>query len=87
MANLSDINPRKKYKPMEIAYNGWITSTGENIYSHYNFVLKEIKTGKLKAINYARGKKGMEYFKVYGSEVLRYLKEVEGLNSDQIATL
>jgi hypothetical protein len=66
------IDPDKFYVPKEIARNGWITSTGNHYLSHYNFILRLIRAGKLRAQNYATGMKGMAYFRVKGSEILRF---------------
>jgi len=71
------INPNKWYKPREIAQNEFITSTGADVLSHYRFILREIANGRLKAQNYARGKEGMKYFRIKGSEIIRYIQENE----------
>lgn len=77
---MKNIEPTKRYTPREIVKNGWIRSTGDSEDGHYNFVLREIRAGKLKSINYSHGQKEMPYYAVMGSEILRYKKEVEGID-------
>lgn len=68
------IEPNEWYKPREIIKNGWIKSTGTSEGSHYNFILREIKAGNLKADNYARGPKDFAYYRVLGEWIIEYLK-------------
>jgi hypothetical protein len=75
---MQEINAKQWYTPREIVDNGWIVSTGNSNDSHYNFVLRQIAAGKLKAHNYASGKAGRPYWRVLGSEVIRYKRETEG---------
>lgn len=73
------------YKPMQIAKSGWITTPGTTkVLSIYSYILKEIdeyflSDGErgLRAINYARGKAGKNYFKVKGEWILEYLRKFE----------
>jgi hypothetical protein len=72
------IGQQNWYKPSEIANLGLIKGTlGERgtTRGHYEFVLGLIKSGKLKAKNYAHGEKA--YFLVSQSEIDRYLSEWE----------
>lgn len=66
----------KLLKPRDIAKRGLITnSTGDdNESTNYQFVLKEIKAGRLKARNY--GTKSRSYWLVSEAEIKRYLAEV-----------
>lgn len=63
------------YRPMEIAKQGLIVnSKGDRstVSGNYNFVLELIKTGRLRAKNYAKGDK--PYWLVPESEIERYHK-------------
>lgn len=71
---------QKWYKPMEIARLGLIKSSAVSdndvykgsIAGHYNYVLKLIKNGTLKAKNYSNGPR--PYYLVPESEIERYHK-------------
>lgn len=59
------------YKPRDVAkYKLIVSSRGD---CSYNFVLDEIKAGRLVGENRGRGK--TPYFWIKGSELLRYRKE------------
>jgi hypothetical protein len=80
--NEQTIDHNRFYRPLEIAKNGFITNSRGaqgDMSSHYIYILKEIKAGKLKAVNYARGEKNRSFYKILGSEIVRYKKEVEGV--------
>lgn len=66
---------RKYYKPREIARLGLITNStgGHNVESNYNFILKLIKSGKLKAKNYSVGP--TPYWLVSIDEINRWNQE------------
>lgn len=75
-----NIEPQKFYRPSEIVENGWILNSRNKVgESSINYVRKLIRKGSLRASNYAGGEKGMNYWKVLGSEVVRYKREVEGV--------
>lgn len=59
------------YKPRDIAKYKLITSSRGDC--SYNFVLDEIRAGRLVGENRGRGK--TPYFWVKGTEILRYRKE------------
>jgi len=60
-------------KPREIADMGLITNSmgNKNPYSNYQYILKLIRTGKLKAKNYSTGKI-RKYWLVSEREIYRY---------------
>lgn len=69
------IEVNRWYRPMEIAQLRLILSSANT--PQYKYILRLIHNGHLKAVNYAMGSKGLKYFKVLGSEIVRYKKEVE----------
>lgn len=74
MVNIEEINPNEWYKPRQIAEFGWVkTPSTKEISAIYNYVLKLIKNGKLRAINYAEGEKGLNYYKVLGKDIIDFI--------------
>lgn len=74
MESTTTIEENKWYKPMDIAKAGWITTPGTNeVLSAYHYILRLIRNGKLKAVNYAEGEKGKKYFKVLGRDILEFI--------------
>lgn len=70
---MKTIYDKKWYTPMEIAKLGLIKSSkGDSgtVSGHYNFVLGLIKSGRLRAKDYAHGKK--PYWLVPEDEIARY---------------
>ena len=67
----------KLFKPREIAEQGLIKNSlnTDNVTQNYQFVLKEIKAGRLKAKNY--GTKSRQFWRVSEAEIKRYLQEVD----------
>lgn len=61
-----EINVNKRYKPREIAKNGWLDYC-------YHSILKLIHKNELKAKDFGLGE--TPYYRVKGSEILRYIKE------------
>lgn len=71
---MGNLEPNVWYKPMDIAKSGWIKTPGTNeVLSAYNYILKLIRKGKLKATNYAEGEKGQKYYKVLGQDIIDFL--------------
>lgn len=68
------IDPKRWYKPSEIAENRFIVNSVNK--ADVYFVLKLIRRGKLEADNYATENK--PFYRVSGSEIIRYKKENEG---------
>lgn len=60
-------------KPSQIAQNGLITNTKGN--ADYRFVVRLIKSGKLKAKVYTNTKDGKQYWLVHRSEIEKYNQE------------
>ena len=77
---MDKINSHKQYKPRDIAKKGWIVSSGSSEVSHYNFIIRLIGLGKLKANNYASGPKGRPFWRVSGAEIISYKKHYENIN-------
>lgn len=71
------IEGKKWYKPREIAVLGLIKNStgGDNVESNYNFILKQIKAGKLKAKNYSVSEV-VPYWMVSEDEIKRFNEEV-----------
>jgi hypothetical protein len=67
---------RKTLRPSEIARKGLITNSlnSDSYKSNYQFILNEIKAGRLKARNY--GNKSRPYWTVSEAEIKRYLAEI-----------
>jgi len=71
---VKQIEKERWYKPREIAKNGWIRPPfGKTEFSAYLYVLKLIKTRKLKAKNVGLGQ--TPYFVVKGDEIVKFIKE------------
>lgn len=72
----SELYGKKWLRPREIAKLGLIKNStgGDNVESNYNFILKLIKTGKLKARDYSHAEK--PYYLVSEDEIKRYHKEL-----------
>lgn len=68
--------PSKLYKPSEIAKEGLIRNSvnSDNYIANYQFVLKLIKAGRLKAKDYGSGSR--KYWLVSADEIKRYNAEV-----------
>lgn len=64
------IKPHLLYTPRQMESIGTISS--KRGYASYNFILDEIKAGRLKAENRGRGK--TPYFVVRGEDILEYIK-------------
>lgn len=70
---MKTIYNKRWFTPMEIAKQGLIQSSkGANgtVAGNYNFVLELIKSGRIRAKNYAKGKK--PYWLVPEDEIVRY---------------
>lgn len=67
----------KWYRPREIASLGLIRNStgGDNEMSNYNFILVQIKTGRLKARNYSESK-SRAYYMVSEESIKDYNKGV-----------
>ena len=65
------IVPHQEYNPSEIVKYGWIRNTKNK--TDYRHVLRLINEGKLPARNVCLT--GHKYFKVKGSEILKYQQE------------
>lgn len=65
---------QKWYRPREVARLGLIKNStgGDNELSNYYFILGLIKSGKLRAKNYAKGPAGKAYWLIPESEIERY---------------
>ncbi len=72
---------KKWYRPMEIAKLGLIKNStgGDNVNSNYVYILKLIKTGRVRAKNYSAGKTDMVYWLVPEDEIERYHQTVTKL--------
>jgi len=69
-----DIDKETYYKPMQIVDAGWIkTPATKSRLSIYNYVLKLIEKGLLKATDYGLGK--TKYYKVKGEDILNFLNQ------------
>jgi hypothetical protein len=68
------IEPRRWYKPMQIAKSGLIVNSVNQ--SDYNYVLRLIGSGKLQAQNYSTGEKA--FFRVLGQWIIDYKRKYEG---------
>ena len=66
-----ELNPEVYYKPSEIAKKKWITSNGTGKASYY-YILKLIRNGKINARNFGLGE--TNYYRIRGSEILKFLK-------------
>lgn len=62
------------YPPKFISNEGWILDTRGK--KNYPYILKLIHKGVLKSINKGTGK--IPYHMIRGSEIKRYLREIEG---------
>ncbi len=62
------IVPHLEYNPSEIVKYGWIKNSKQK--SDYRHVLRLIRYGKLQARNVCLT--GHKYFKVLGSEIIKY---------------
>ena len=72
------IEDGRTYRPSQIVKNGWVLGTSQRRnYSSYNYVLKLLKSGALLGVDYSIPGSKMVMWKVYGSEIKRYLREVE----------
>jgi hypothetical protein len=69
------IMPNKLYKPSEIARLGIILNTKNK--PDYKYILGLIKSGQLIAVN--KGLRDTPYYMISGMELIRYKKEVEGI--------
>ena len=68
----NEINPEELYRPMQIAKNQWMFGfQGKNA---YYYILKLIQKKKLRAKNLGLGK--VPYFRVPGSELLRFIQKI-----------
>lgn len=65
------------YLPREIANNGWIRDRKNQ--GNYFRILKLIRKGYIRAVNYSSGLKRM--YKIRASDLLEYLVKYEGLES------
>jgi len=73
---MENIQENNWYKPMDIAKAGWIKTPGTNeVLSVYNYILKLIRKGKLRAVNYAEGEKGNQYYKVLGKDIIDFMNK------------
>lgn len=70
---MKKIQGKKWYRPREIAVLGLIKNStgGDNVDSNYAYILKLIKTGRLRAKDYSMGDK-MSYWLVPEDEIARY---------------
>lgn len=68
-----EIEPEKKYKPREIARNNWIVNSKGK--GDYYLVLKLINKNVLRARDVGNGK--TPYYRVLGSEIIRYLDSLK----------
>ena len=81
---MENIKLETLYKPREIVENGWILNSKRTVgESSYNFVLKLIRNGLLEATNYSMGDK-LKMFLVSGKEIVRYKKQVEGVDPTNV---
>lgn len=66
---------QKWYRPREVAALGLIRNStgGDNEDSNYNFILVQIKSGRLKARNYSEGKT-RAYYLVSEESIKKYNK-------------
>lgn len=71
------VGQNKLYKPREIAKLGLIRNSvsSDNETANYQFIVKLIKEGKLKAKDY--GTKGRKYWLVSKAEIERYQQEID----------
>jgi len=68
-----EIMPEAYYRPREIAENNWMIGyRGKNA---YYYILKLIKLGRLRAKDFGLGK--TPYYRVLGSDLLRYLETLK----------
>lgn len=60
---MQKINGQNWYRPREVAELGLIKNStgGDNVMSNYNFILVQIKAGRLKARNYSVSEKNPYY--------------------------
>ena len=70
---IKEVNPNEWYKPKTISDNQWLWGFhGKN---SYNAVLDLIGLRKIMARDFGRGK--TKYWKVLGSELIRYLESLK----------
>ena len=67
-----EINVEEWYRPRTIAEKQWINCASGNPSSNYYHILKLIGKNRLKARDFGLGK--TKYFRVKGSDLLRYLE-------------
>ena len=72
-----EIIDNRLYRPQEIVKNGFILNSMNK--PDYNYVLKLIGDGTLKAINKGLKNKKVVAYMVSGKEIKRYKREEEGL--------
>ena len=70
-----EIESEQYYSPMKIAQNRWIVSGGIGKSSYY-YVLKLIKCNRLRAVDLGLGM--TKYYRVLGSDILRFVKNFYG---------
>jgi hypothetical protein len=68
---LREIDPEEVYRPIDIVRNGWIRNTLG--FPDYNFLLAEIRKGKLPAKRINNGSKNKPRYVVKGENLLLYL--------------
>lgn len=71
---MKSIEGKRWYRPKEIADLALITNSRGK--GDYNFVLQLIRSGRLRARDYATGPKGMHYWLVPEDEIARYNSSV-----------
>lgn len=77
---MTTLKGKKFYRPREIAELGLIKNStgGDNIESNYNFILVQIKKGRLEARNYSEGDK-IPYWLVSEEAIRKYHKSLSGV--------
>jgi hypothetical protein len=77
--NEGRIEPEMEYKPKDIANHGWILNSKGK--PDYNYVLKLIRRGLLKARIWTSTVEGTDYFLVKGAWIIDYKKNVNNPKS------
>lgn len=76
---MTNLAPPKTYRPRQIAELGLIRNStgGNNVDSNYIFILREIKSGRLKARNYSKEGK-LNYWLVSEKAIKDYHAKNQG---------
>lgn len=72
--NKVKIDPNKLYRPREIVNNAWIVNTMGN--PDYDYVLKLIRKGALKAADVSLGGEDSKRYQVVGQEIIDFRKKL-----------